>query len=44
MGNDDRFCRIFNEENTCPCGECIIKPMCSERCSDWNVWWHSNYR
>lgn len=27
-----------NEDGSCPCTECIIKPMCSESCEKMSEW------
>ena len=32
-------CILFDHYNNgdCPCSECVVKPMCDNRCNDFNV-------
>jgi len=32
---DDCGFLFFNTEETCPCFNCLIKPMCRKACEEW---------
>lgn len=36
--NTSNYCIILyqGKNSKCPCAECIIKPMCSDYCDDWD--------
>ena len=41
-GCNKNFCEIFRTakfSKGCPCMECLIKPMCSNDCSKWTIFY-----
>jgi hypothetical protein len=33
-----------NDTGQCPCGTCIIKPMCRKACEDYEIFTESTYK
>jgi hypothetical protein len=36
-------CEYLNEDNSCPCGICIVKAMCQYFCDEWYEWNHKQH-